>query len=61
MIVAPLPRPVPVPRRLPLVAALWWLRLRAWWRWRRGCHPVAGLIAAGRWQALDQLADEVQP
>lgn len=48
--------------RLPRVLAYALLRWRAWLvcRAEPGLHPVAALVAAGNWRALDSLIDEME-
>lgn len=61
MIATPVPAVPAVPTRPRLVLALaWcWLCLRAWWLCRHGDHPVARLVLARRWDALDRLCDQI--
>lgn len=58
MIATPSPA---VPTRSRLLLTLAWCRLwlRAWWLCRHGDHPVARLVLARQWAALDQLCDQI--
>lgn len=71
MVIEPAPRATSTPpawtrRSTATSRRRWWLhsatlRLRAWWLGRAGVgeHPVADLIAAGKWAALDELLDDL--